>query len=368
MTIDNLVIGAGVVGLAIGEKLTRARSNETTFVIDKHSRCGEETSSRNSEVIHAGIYYPPDSLKTRLCIQGNRMLYAFCEKHAIPHKRVGKLVVAQSPDQESYLANLHQKAIGLGVETRLLTGQEARALEPNVTSHAALLSPSTGIVDTHSLMDCLEQRILDQGGDVGLCTALVGLESAPGGYLVDLVTQPDQRTRVLAKRVFNAAGLHADKVANHIIPGRYKLHYARGHYYAYRGPSLGIQRLVYPCPRPNLAGLGTHLTLDMAGKIKFGPDVHYVDNPNDYNIPDDPAEAAAFAAAVQDFLPSVRAEQLHPDYAGIRPKLAGPGEPFRDFVITEEPDHKNLFTLIGIESPGLTSSLAIAEYVHNLIE
>ncbi|KAI8145795.1 FAD dependent oxidoreductase [Fennellomyces sp. T-0311] len=369
MEIDNLVIGAGVVGLAIGEKLTRERPSETTIVIDKNKRCGEETSSRNSEVIHAGIYYPKDSLKTQLCIQGNRRLYETLGKTNIPYRKLGKLVVAQTSDQQAYLEDLHEKSTELGVETSMLTGDQVNAMEPEVNACAALLSPSTGIIDTHGFMDYLEQEIVQNGGDLGLYTSAAAIQRHSDGYLVDLATGSEVTT-VLARRVFNSGGLHADKVSNMLLgDDRYKLYYARGCYFAYNGP-IKVNHLIYPCPAKNLAGLGTHLTVDMAGKIKFGPDVNHVDNPYDYDVPDNAQNLQQFAEAVRTFLPHIDPDKLHPDYSGIRPKLAGPGEPFRDFVIKEEKQdgYDNFFTLIGIESPGLTSSLAIADYVHTLIE
>ncbi|KAI7879404.1 putative dehydrogenase [Lichtheimia hyalospora FSU 10163] len=369
--VDNLIVGAGVVGLALGEKLTRERTSETTIVIDKNKRYGEETSARNSEVIHAGIYYPPDSLKTRLCIQGNRDLYAMLERAQLPYNKIGKLVVAQSPEQSEYLENLHRKATQLGVETQMLTGDQVMQMEPHVNAYAGLLSPSTGIIDSHSYMDYLQQQIIENGGDVGLDMAVTDIESADDkGYLLRVKSSSsDDDTVVLARRVFNAAGLHADKVSNMLIPDQYRLYYARGCYYSYTGP-IRVNHLIYPCPAKNLAGLGTHLTVDMAGKIKFGPDVTYIDSPYDYNVPDDENQKRIFVDAVQSFMPTITYDKLHPDYSGIRPKLAGPGESFRDFEIREEKEHghHNFFTLIGIESPGLTSSLAIADYVYNMIE
>ncbi|GAA5817262.1 hypothetical protein MFLAVUS_010805 [Mucor flavus] len=363
LTVDNLVIGAGVVGLAIGEKLTRCRPNETTFVVDKNKRVGEETSSRNSEVIHAGLYYPEDSLKTRLCIEGNKKLYTLLSQKTIPYKRIGKWIVAQTPDQNNYLQTLHAKANRLGIETYFLDKEGANKQEPKINAHAVLVSPSTGIIDSHSLMEYLEQQV-----DVALCTLVKSIQPYGNeGYLLEIATAGSENTtRVLAKRVFNSGGLHADKVSNMLTPNAYKLYYARGHYYAYNQP-LEVNHLIYPCPEKNLAGLGTHLTLDLAGRVKFGPDVQYIDNAYDYSIPDREENKSAFVHAIHDYLPSLDGSKLHADYSGIRPKLAGPGEAFRDFIIKEETEHDNFFSLIGIESPGLTSSLAIADYVYSMI-
>lgn len=274
-------------------------------------------SSRNSEVIHAGIYYPNDSLKTRLCIQGNRKLYELLSRTQIPYDKVGKLVVAQSEEQHEYLKSLQEKASRLGVETHLISGETAIEMEPELRAHSALYSPSTGIIDSHALMDYLHGQIIDNGGDVALYSSVSSIRPAQeGGYHVQVETHPDT-SDILARRVFNAAGLYADKVTNMVAPGRYKLHYARGCYYAYSGP-LGVKHLIYPCPVKNLAGLGTHLTLDMAGKVKFGPDVQYIDSPSDYTVPDMPENRQLFAEAVKTILPSIEASKLHPDYAGIR--------------------------------------------------
>ncbi|KAI8372907.1 FAD dependent oxidoreductase [Radiomyces spectabilis] len=320
LEIDNLVVGAGVVGLAIGEKLTATRPSETTIVIDKNKRIGEETSSRNSEVIHAGIYYPKDSLKTALCIRGKGMLYQLLSEKSMPYRKVGKWVVAQSEEQHAYLETMHQKAANLGVETYFLSKDQAAKEEPNIRAQSVLVSPSTGIIDSHAFMDYLQQRITENGGDVGLHTMIRSIcPSEGGGYLVELATPPhtDSPTTVLCRRIFNSGGLHADKVSNLLMPNRYKLNYARGHYYAYSSP-CDIRHLIYPCPEKHLAGLGTHLTLDMAGRIKFGPDVQWVDDPYDYTVPDDADKKQQFVEAISTFLPSIRRDKLQPDYAGIR--------------------------------------------------
>lgn len=276
-------------------------------------------SARNSEVIHAGIYYPPESLKTRLCIQGNRELYEMLGRAQLPHNKIGKLVVAQSPEQSEYLENLHRKASNLGVETQMLTGDQVMQMEPHVKAYAGLLSPSTGIIDSHAYMDYLQQQIIGNGGDVGLDMAVTDIQSADDkGYLLRVTSSSsNDDTVVLARRVFNAAGLHADKVSNMLIPNQYKLYYARGCYYSYTGP-IRVNHLIYPCPAKNLAGLGTHLTVDMAGKIKFGPDVTYIDSPYDYNVPEDENQKRVFVDAVQSFMPAITYDKLHPDYSGIR--------------------------------------------------
>ncbi|CAO3590893.1 unnamed protein product [Absidia cylindrospora] len=255
-----------------------------------------------------------------------------------------------------------------------MDGAKAMEVEPELKAHSVLVSPSTGIIDSHAFMDYLEQRIIEQGGDIGLNTRVSGLQatsSGDGRYLLQTVdgSSHTQMTVLAKQRVFNAGGLYAHHISNYLMPDKYKLYYARGHYYAYNAPS-SIRHLIYPCPEKNLAGLGTHLTLDMAGKVKFGPDVLYVDDPNDYTLPDDLDHKLAFSRAIQTYLPGIKLDKLQPDYAGIRPKLAGPGESFQDFIIQEEKadGFDGFFSLIGIESPGLTSSLAIADYIHRNLE
>ncbi|CAO3617954.1 unnamed protein product [Cunninghamella echinulata] len=328
LEVDNIIIGGGVIGLAIAEKITRERPFESTILVEKNKRLGEETSARNSEVIHAGIYYPPNSLKTRLCIEGNRKLYKLLKNTTIPYNKIGKWVVAQSENQHAYLKQLHEKSNSLGVETYFMEGSKAMELEPELKAYSVLVSPSTGIIDSHSYMDYLEQQIIQNGGDIGLNTFVSHI--APDhtrttmgkknkGYRVIMEDNANQnKTTVLAKqRIFNAGGLHAHHVSNYLMPNKYKLYYARGHYYSYNAASQ-IRHLIYPCPEKNLAGLGTHLTLDMAGKIKFGPDVQYIDDPYDYTVPDNLDHKLAFGKAIQSYLPNIDINKLQPDYSGIR--------------------------------------------------
>lgn len=279
-------------------------------------------SARNSEVIHAGLYYPEDSLKTRLCIQGNRNLYSLLEKASIPYKRIGKWVIAQDKEQHEYLKGLHAKASRLGVETYFIDDPKSlKEGEPNIQAYSALVSPSTGIIDSHSYMDYLEQQI-SQVGDVALCTSVKSIKPANDGkgYILEIATPSNSNniTTVLAQRVINSGGLHADKLSNMLLgENKYKLHYARGHYYALNTPPE-VNHLIYPCPEKNLAGLGTHLTLDLAGRVKFGPDVQYIDNPYDYSVPDNEEKRQAFSNAIQTYLPSLDPSKLRADYSGIR--------------------------------------------------
>ncbi|KAG9325214.1 hypothetical protein KVV02_002068 [Mortierella alpina] len=409
--VDHLVIGAGVVGLAVAERLA-ARGSGSTLLVDKNPGTGQETSSRNSEVIHAGLYYPTDSLKTRLCIRGSEMMYDLCEKYNIGHHQTTKWVVGQNDEELTYLESLSKKAQGLLVPTKrmpgpptfMLTRKQMLAQEPHVQGKAALVSPRTGIVDVHGLMQLLETRIQHHGGDLALQCEVTGLErlgpggsktadlkdasdhSTSGGAFRVTMNTPSGPVTVKAATVVNSAGLHADKIDNmlHTRSGAvkefdrdvdddastlkpYKLHYCKGHYYGYSGPAL-VSRLIYPVPYKNLAGLGTHVTLDLAGRMRFGPDIEYIDRLDDYSM--DPATVGSPLAmetvtkVIQTYLPAIKPSSLYADYAGIRPKLAGPGEPFRDFFIQQ---CSGYVSLGGIESPGLTSSLAIAEYVEDLL-
>ncbi|KAI9254639.1 FAD dependent oxidoreductase [Sporodiniella umbellata] len=315
LEVDNIVIGGGVVGLALGEKLTRSRPKESTFVVEKNKRVGEETSSRNSEVIHAGIYYPPNSLKTKLCIQGNRMLYSVLEKNRLAFRKIGKWIVAQDKAQTEYLKTLEQKAQRLGVPVFFLDRKEAQCEEPLIKAEAILVSPSTGILDSHAYMDYLEQQT-----EVALATQVTAIRPQPGGYLLQLVTGQNPPSWIGARRVFNSAGLHAPKIAAMVL-GQASIpphHFARGHYYRTSGPPIHVRRLIYPCPEKNLAGLGTHLTLDLAGQVKFGPDVEYIDK-LDYSLQDlSDEKKAQFAKAIQSYLPSLDSQKLYLDYSGIR--------------------------------------------------
>ncbi|KAI8362940.1 FAD dependent oxidoreductase [Mortierella sp. GBAus27b] len=384
--VDHLVIGAGVVGLAVAERLA-ARGAGSTLLVDKNSGAGQETSSRNSEVIHAGLYYPVDSLKTKLCIRGNELMYDFCEKYNVEHQQITKWVVGKSDADVEYLEALSKKAHALllptkrmpGPPTYMLTQDQMLSQEPHVKGKIALVSPRTGIVDAHGLMQTLEARIQDHGGMIAFQCEVVGLErpqSGTGGSFKVTMTSPEGPVVVKAGTVINSAGLHADRVYNLLQMGSLSsnlsassmhLHYSKGHYYSYSGPAL-TSRLIYPVPDKNLASLGTHLTLDLVGRMRFGPDVHPIDRLDDYSIDPStvgsPASLELIGKVVGDYLDLVDPSLLYADYAGIRPKLAGPGEPFRDFIIHH---HNGFVNLAGIESPGLTSSLAIAEHVEAML-
>jgi len=368
--IDALVIGAGVVGLAVGRAL--AQTGLETIVAEAADGIGQGVSSRNSEVIHAGLYYAPGSLKARLCVRGKQQLYALCASHGVPHAACGKLVVATAPDQHAALAQLAERARVNGVEARLLGAGEAQALEPELACTAALWSPSTGIVDSHALMLALQGDLERAGGLVALQSSVKSARFAPGRPAVLQLQSAEGDCEIEARLVVNAAGLHACALARAfegLAPAHVpKPFFAKGSYFTLSGRPP-FTHLVYPAPVD--AWLGVHVTLDLAGQVKFGPDLEWLDTGDptaiDYGV--DPARAAPFEAAIRRYWPGLPAGALQPGYSGVRPKIHGPGEPAPDFRIDGPARHgvAGLVNLFGIESPGLTSSLAIGDHVAALL-
>lgn len=356
--IDCAVIGAGVVGLAVARAL--AVAGRDVLVLESTDAIGTGISSRNSEVIHAGIYYPKDSLKARLCVAGRRALYEYCESRGVVHRRCGKLIVATAEDQLAGLEGLRVKALSNGVDDiAWLTGERARAMEPALNAVAALHSPSTGIIDSHGLMLAYQGEAEDHGAMIAFRSPVRDGVIEDGGGIV-LAIDNEEQTRLRCRTVVNSAGLFAQKFAHSVagldpatIPPCY---YAKGNYFTLAGRSP-FTRLIYPAPE--IAGLGTHLTLDMAGQAKFGPDVEWIDE-IDYEV--DPRRGEKFYAAVRTYWPGLPDGALQPGYAGIRPKIQGPSDPAMDFMIQGPERHgvPGLVNLYGIESPGLTASLAIA--------
>ncbi len=356
------MIGGGVVGLAVAA--AAARAGRSVVVLERHDGWGRETTSRNSEVIHAGLYYPPGSLKAELCVEGRERLYARCAERAIPHRKLGKLVVACADAERSGLETLQSNGAACGAGAlELLDAAELARREPALRGVAALWSPESGIVDSHALCASLADDAERGGALLALCHRLCA--ATPGTpSLLELRDPNDTPLTLRAERVVNAAGLEADSVAAwcgiDVDQRGLRIHPCKGDYFAVApGARPDLHHLVYPVPvaAGTGAGLGIHATLDLAGQVRFGPDTEYVDAPR-YTV--DPAKAEAFAAAIQRYLPGLRADHLHPDYAGVRPKLAAPGEGFRDFAIVEEAGWVHL---VGIESPGLTAALAIGARV-----
>lgn len=361
--IDCVVIGAGVVGLAVARAL--ALQGREVLVLESEGAIGTGTSSRNSEVIHAGIYYAAGSLKARLCVEGRHALYAYAADRGVPHRRCGKLIVATSEGQVAQLEAILAKAHANGVDDMvLLSAAEARALEPQLACLAALHSPGTGIVDSHALMLSLQGDLENAGGMVALMSPVASAVCTP--QAIELSSEDG--TQLRCATVVNAAGLTAPLLAKRFeglpqssVPEAY---YAKGNYFTLAGRAP-FQRLIYPVPEA--AGLGVHLTLDLGGQAKFGPDVQWVDSPDDLVV--DPRRGDAFYDEVRRYWPALPDGALIPGYAGIRPKISGPDEPARDFMISGPETHgvPGLVNLFGIESPGLTSSLAIGRHVAELL-
>jgi L-2-hydroxyglutarate oxidase LhgO len=362
---DIVVVGAGVVGLAVAARLSKKFSD--VLLIEKNTRFGEETSSRNSEVIHAGIYYPQDSLKAKLCVEGKEQLYQYCQNNHIPYQKVGKLLVAHNDKEEAFLEKTIQLANNNGVND--LIWQSAKQLqrqEPALSASSALLSPSTGIIDVHRYMQSLLADFERSGGVYVANTELLSAKKRDNGFVTHLlsVAEPIQ---VTCKFLINSGGLHSTKVAS-LIEGISKqdiplLHWCRGHYFSYSGKSP-FKHLIYPIPQAH--GLGIHASLDVGGQLKFGPDTQYV-NQLTYGVSG--ALIDKFYYSIQKYFPAVERNKLHSAYSGIRPKLQGERDSFRDFMIQTEKQHgvEGLINLFGIDSPGLTSSLAIANYVEKVI-
>jgi len=353
-----LVVGAGVVGLACAR--AAALKGHEVIVAEALDVIGSVTSSRNSEVIHAGIYYPPGSLRAHHCPRGRRMLYEFCASHGVPHRKCGKLIVATNDAEAASNEALLARGLANGVEgLEPIGGNAARALEPELSCVSALLSPETGIVDSHAFMLALRGDLEDRGGMIAFNTSIDSLSPRPAGWRVRF----GDAEMLDVDAVVNAGGLGAQALARategYPLARVPKLVLAKGNYFGFTGRPA-FSRLIYPAPVPG--GLGVHVTLDLAGRMRFGPDVEWIETEN-YDV--NPARAASFYKRIRDYWPGLPDDTLVPDYAGIRPKLTGPGEPAADFVIDGPREHglRGLVHLFGIESPGLTSSLSLAEDV-----
>jgi L-2-hydroxyglutarate oxidase LhgO len=365
---DIVVIGAGVIGLAIAERI--ADSKREVIVLEKHDGFGRETSSRNSEVIHCGMYYAEQLLKTRLCVRGNPILYELCARKGIPHRKTGKIVVATDEQETVKLRDLFEQGRRNGVPgLRLLGAREIVEMEPYVTGVLGLYSPESGIVDSHLLMEYLEHGAASKGVTVAYGCEVTDLRNSESGYLIEIRESDGELTVLKSVCVINAAGLHADRIARiagiDIDGAGYRLRPCKGEYFRVSGRHRGkLHRLVYPVPSP--IHLGAHAVLGLDNSLKIGPNSFYVDA-LDYGV--DAGHQKEFHEKARRFLPFIEFNDLSPDISGIRPKLYRQGEPFRDFVIREEGDRglPGLIDLIGMESPGLTACLAIAEMVEGLV-
>ena len=361
--LDCIVVGAGVVGLAVARSL--ALAGREVVVLETEPEIGMHTSSRNSEVIHAGLYYKEDSLKARLCVSGKEQLYRYCEDRNIPHQRIGKVIVASHANESARLNAIHAQAMKNGVaDLSFVDEAQVREMEPAVKCHSGLFSPSTGIIDSHSLMLSMQADIEAQGGSVLTHSRVSNVRHAAKGFRLTVEAVADEFS---CKTFINAAGLWAPDIAAEV--GQLKeqhserLFLAKGHYYAYQGKSP-FKHLVYPVPIDG--GLGVHATNDMGGAARFGPDVEWVDTV-DYAF--DESRKDRFVESIRRYFPGLDETKLTPAYTGIRPNLAGPGGEARDFVIQGPTEHgvPGLVNLLGIESPGLTASLAIGDYVQGLL-
>ncbi len=365
--VECVVVGAGIVGLAVARAL--ALAGREVVILEAEDAIGTHTSSRNSEVIHAGIYYPKGSLKARACVGGRQRLYDYCASHGVPHRRCGKLIVATHPEQIPELKAIQQKAHGNGVTDVVeIPAAKAMEMEPALRCVAALHSPSTGIIDSHALM-------LAYLGDAQAAGAMLGLRSSLAKIFIrksEFELHVKEADPIACKILVNSAGLRAPSLAGRIegfpadkVPREF---YAKGNYYALQGRPP-FSRLVYPVPEPG--GLGVHVTLDLAGQARFGPDVEWLERIGsevDYSV--DPRRAERFYAAIRRYWPGIAQGSLAPAYSGIRPKISGPTEPAADFVIQSPAEHgiAGLVNLFGIESPGLTASLALADDVATLLK
>lgn len=370
--VDVVVIGAGVVGLAIAAELSK--QFDDVLVVDQHGQVGEETSSRNSEVIHAGIYYPQGSLKAKLCVKGKERLYDYCKNKNIPHSAIGKLIVATETDELDGLASTLEKANANGVnDLEYVTDSQLNKITPELKAIEALHSPSTGIIDSHAYMQSLLADLERNNGMFIGRTRCEKIQKKPFGFEVTFNSQGEEIT-IRSKFVINSAGLGAQQIATSVegMPESHipKLHLCRGHYFSYAGKSP-FSQLIYPLPEKNGAGLGIHATLDMGGQLRFGPDTEYLNEGINYQFElSSLAELKAkFVGAIRRYWPDINPDKLQPAYTGIRPKLQGPNDSVKDFVIQNGADFDldGLINLYGIESPGLTSSLAIADLVEKIL-
>ncbi len=368
--VETIIVGAGVIGLAIGAEL--ARKGQQVFILESDKTIGSGISSRNSEVIHSGLYNTKDSLKCRLCIEGRELLYAYCDKHQVPYRKCGKLVVATNAAEETKIETIGKQALNNGVKgLDVIDGKKARELEPALVATMALHLSETGIIDSHAYMSALANEIESAGGAILLLHKMHDGRCMSGGFELN-VESPSGALLIKASELILAAGLWSHQLASHLTGYDYgpvpPLTLAKGSYFAYNGPAV-FKRLIYPAPVTG--GLGTHLTLDLGGRMRFGPDVEWLstNDPGQIDFTVDKRRSDSFYASIRRYWPGLPDASLSPDYSGVRPKLSREGGAAVDFFIHGPQDHgiAGLVALYGIESPGLTSSLAIARRVAGLV-
>lgn len=362
MDADLTIIGAGVIGLAIASEF--AEDKLRLYILEKNESHGLGISSRNSEVIHAGIYYPYGSLKANLCVEGRELIYETCKKENIPHKRLGKLIIATSADEISVIEDLFRNATGNGIKSlSILDQRHISQIEPDIKAVSAIFSPDTGIISAHCLMDYYLHNAKNNGAEIVYGTEVKEIVRMQEGYKISTLNTAGEMFEFTTEKVINAAGLQSDIVAK-MTGTDYYLSYCKGDYFSISNTKPGVvKRLIYPVPEKNHVGLGVHLTLDLNGRMRLGPDAVYTDRIEDYKV--DGNKRDFFYESAVKFLPFIRKEDLVPDMSGIRPKLQKKGEGFRDFVISE--DLPGFVNLVGIESPGLTAAPAIARYVKKIL-
>jgi L-2-hydroxyglutarate oxidase LhgO len=364
-----VVIGAGVVGLAIAARLSEKHKN--LVIVEKNEKYGMETSSRNSEVIHAGIYYKPGSLKATLCVEGREELYAICRKHNVGHKQIGKLITGTNDSEMKILESTYLNGTKNGVPLEMLSKEQTLKLEPNIKTVGAIFSPTTGIVSAHELMDCYYHIAVSNGVTVQHHCEVVGIEKRGGEYAIT-VSEGGQRSAFTSERVINSAGLYSDRVAQmagiDIDKAGYRMVFAKGSYFSVASSkSKLVSRLVYPVPHKET--LGVHVVLDLGGRLRMGPDTEYMNELNtDYSVAE--SKRKVFAESVRQIVPAIADDDLSPDISGIRPKLQRKGEDEKDWIMVHEKERglEGFYNLIGMESPALTASAAIAKYVARLID
>lgn len=361
-----VIIGAGVVGLAVAARLAPVFGKKL-LVLEQHEGFGRETSSRNSEVIHAGIYYPKDSLKAGLCLAGRQQIYQLTDKFSLPYRRLGKLIVAVDEAEAAELETIRLRGRANGVDDlEMISARECRRLEAAVKAEAGLWSPTTGIIDSHALMAFFHQQAREAGTTVAYRSRLAAITPEPSGYRLIISNENEPDFALTTRLVINCAGLEAAAISRKLGLTTPKIHFAKGVYFVYNGRSP-LKHLVYPAPNPDGHGLGIHATLDLGGRLRFGPDLEYRQEP-DYQV--DAGKKAVFARAIRRYLPGIDESRLQPDMAGIRPRLQGPDDEVADFIIREENEagFPGFINLLGIESPGLTAAPAIADRVAKLLE